>query len=261
MKAKTGALLTAVFLPAFWTSAPHADELQLEKILNPVAEFNPFDAHTASPPRFFPDEVDRRAREMMIDALTNRKEALVDHLEFFKNEDARLQKQRGASTGLTEDAQDLFNNTLQQDRERYLTAQKQAIKDASSPERKKYLEAIVNNDDAVQSERLMRQSSSNFWGGMFNRMLGSVDLIGVASGNYIGAAAETTVAQLYALLDRDMPVEERRALARDLDHLKRYPDDPRNVAIRKQVEILDKEEKGRFDAQADGKGQGSARQK
>jgi hypothetical protein len=67
--------------------------------------------------------------------------------------------------------------------------------------------------------------------------------VGVASGNYIGAAAETTVAQLYALLDRDMPVEERRALARDLDHLKRYPDDPRNGTIRKQVEALDKKKK------------------
>ena len=40
-----------------------------------------------------------------------------------------------------------------------------------------------------------------------------------------------------------MPVEERRALARDLDHLKRYPDDPRNAAIRKQVESLDKKKR------------------
>ncbi|HKY07626.1 MAG TPA: hypothetical protein VJQ55_05270, partial [Candidatus Binatia bacterium] len=102
---------------------------------------------------------------------------------------------------------------------------------------------IINHEDAVQSERLMRQSSTNFWGGIFNRMLSSVDLVGVASGNYIGAAAETTVAQLYALFDRDMPIEERRALARDLDHLKRYPDDPRNAAIRKQVEVLDKKKK------------------
>ncbi len=143
---------------------------------------------------------------------------------------------------MTEHAQDLFNNTLD-DRERYLAAQKDAIRNASSPERKKYLESIVNHDDSIQSERLMRQSSTNLWGGMFNRVLSSVDLVGVASGNYIGAAAETTVAQVYALLDRDMPVEERRALARDLDHLKRYPDDPRNSVIRKQVEALDKKKR------------------
>jgi hypothetical protein len=235
----------AAFLSAstvFSGVASQAQELQLEKILNPVADYDPFESAGATPPKFFPDEVDRRTRDLLIDTLTHRKDALAEHVKFFKSEDARLQKQRGASTGLTEHAQDLFNNTLE-DRERYLAAQKEAIKNASSPERKKYLESIVNHDDSIQSERLMRQSSTNFWGGMFNRMLSSVDLVGVASGNYIGAVAETTVAQLYALLDRDMPVEERRALARDLDHLKRYPDDPRNSVIRKQVEALDKKKK------------------
>ena len=73
-----------------------------------------------------------------------------------------------------------------------------------------------------------------------NRMLSSVDLVGVASGNYIGAAVETAISQVYALADRDMSIEERRALARDLDHLKRYPDDPRNGEIRRRVETLDK---------------------
>jgi hypothetical protein len=237
-------LIGGIALPAslLFAGPAHAQELQLEKILNPVADYNPFESSSTTPPKFFPDEVDRRARDLLIDALTHREDALTDHLQFFQKEDAALQKQRGTSTGLAEHAQDLFNNTFQ-DRERYLAAQNNAIKNASSPERKKYLESIVNNEDTIQSERLMRQSSTNFWGGMFNRMLSSVDLVGVASGNYIGAAAETTIAQLYALMDRDMPVEERRALARDLDHLKRYPDDPRNAAIRKQVEALDKKKK------------------
>ena len=123
-----------------------------------------------------------------------------------------------------------------------MAAQKEAIKTAS-PERKKYLEAIINQDDLNQSDQLMRQSTTNFWGGMANRMLSSVDLVGVASGNYVGAAAETAISQLYALLDRDMSMEERRALARDLAHLKRFPDDPRNREILKQVETLDKKKK------------------
>ena len=89
----------------------------------------------------------------------------------------------------------------------------------------------------------MRQSSTNFWGGIVNRLLSSVDLVGVASGNYIGAAAETAISQVYALIDRDMSIEERRALARDLDHLKRYPDDPKNAQVRKQVELLDKKKR------------------
>lgn len=225
-----------------FTAAAHADELALEKILNPVADYDPFEAPAAAAPKYFPDEVDRRTRDLLIDTLTDHKEALAGHLQFFQKEDARLQKQNGSVTGLTERAQDLLNNTIK-DRERYLAAQKEAIKNASTPERKKYLEAVVNNDDMNQSEQLMRQSSTNFWGGLANRMLSSVDLVGVASGNYIGAAAETTISQLYALLDRDMPVEERRALARDLDHLKRFPDDPRNAEIRKQVESLEQKKK------------------
>ena len=245
MRCKILSLATKAFLAASLIShalASHAQEIQLEKILNPMADYDPFESPGVTAPKFFPDDVDRRARELLIDALTNRKAELADHVQFFKTENVRLQRQRDASTGLSEHAQDLLNNTLQ-DRERYIAAQKEAIKSTSSPERKKYLEAIVNNKDAIQSERLMRQSSTNFWGGVFNRMLGSVDLVGVASGNYIGAAAETTIAQLYSLMDRDMPVEERRALARDLDHLKRFPDDPRNAVIRKQIEALEKKKK------------------
>ena len=223
---------------------PHAQEkiLPLDKILNPLPDYSPFEQGAGETPKYFPDEIDKRSRELLIDALINREDALSQHLQFFQSEDARLQKERGTSTGLTAQAQDLVNNTIR-DREKYMAAQKEALKRAASPERKKYLEAVINNDDFNQSYALMRQSSTNFWGGMANRLLGSVDLVGVASGNYVGAVAETTISQVYALMDRDMAVEERRALARDLDHLKRFPDDPRNAAIRKQVESLDKKKK------------------
>jgi hypothetical protein len=49
--------------------------------------------------------------------------------------------------------------------------------------------------------------------------------------------------QLYALTDRDMSPEARRALARDLAHLKRFPDDPRNAEIRRKVEALDEQKR------------------
>jgi hypothetical protein len=77
-------------------------------------------------------------------------------------------------------------------------------------------------------------------GGVFNRLLSSVDLIGVASGNYIGAAAETAIGQAYSLLNTEMSVEERRALTRNTDHLKRYPNDSRNSTIVKEIEKLEK---------------------
>ncbi len=232
-----------LFLAVLWISPAQGQEkeLPLGRILNPLPDFDPFEK-SPERPQFFPDQVDKRSREVAVDALLNRKGSLEDHLKFFKNEDARLQKQHQTSTGLTDHVQDLLNGTIA-DRERYLNAQRDALKNSPSPQRKKYLESIINHDDLNQSDQYLRQSSTNYWGGMFNRLLSSVDLVGVASGNYIGAAVDTAISQVYALAERDMPVEERRALARDLDHLKRYPDDPRNATILKRVETLDKKKK------------------
>ena len=232
---------SAFYFAALLAAAPASGqdiERALDKILNPLPQFDPFEKPVETP-RYFPDEIDKRARDLMMDALTNRRAEVEEHLRFFKNEDTRLQKQHDAVTGLTDDAQDLANNMIS-NREGHLAAYQEALKNASSPERKKYLEAIINQDDLTQSGQLMRRSATNFWGGLMNRMLSSIDLVGVASGNYIGAALETTISQLYALADRDMPMEERRALARDLEHIKRYPDDPRNSEIRRRVESLDK---------------------
>lgn len=228
-----------------WREPCHAQDRQpmLDKILNPMPDYDPFEKPTAAaPPQFFPDAVDKRSRELLIDVLTNQQESLKDHLQFFKDQDSQLRTEFGTSTGLTERALDLLNNTIQ-DRQRYLAAQEEALKNASTPERKKYLQAIINNDDLNQADDLMRQSTTNQWGGFLNRMLGSVDLAGVASGNYAGAAAETLISQLYALADPDMAIEERRALARHLNHLKRFPNDPRNAEILKQAQGIEAKKK------------------
>ena len=147
-------------------------ELELDKILDPMPDYDPFERSTGTP-LYFPDEVDKRVRELLLDALTNRKEALDEHLKFFQAQDARMQKERGASTGLAERAMDLLNNTIQ-DREGYLSAQKEALKSAATAERRKYLDAIINRDDLNQSAQLRRQSSTNFWGGLANRLRGYV---------------------------------------------------------------------------------------
>jgi hypothetical protein len=213
-------------------------QLALERILNPMPDYDPFEKSTTAAPQFFPDAVDKRARELLIDALTGQPESLKEHLQFFQEQDSQLRQEYNTSTGLTEDALDLVNNTIK-DRQSYLAAQQAALKQASTPERKKYLQSIINADDLNQADDLMRQSSTNQWGGFLNRMLGSVDLAGVASGNYAGAAAETLINQLYALAESDMAIEERRALARQLDHLKRFPEDPRNAEILQQVEGIE----------------------
>jgi tetratricopeptide (TPR) repeat protein len=240
----TSVLLLVLGSAHLWREPCHAQDREqvLDKILNPMPDYDPFEKSTAAAPQFFPDAVDKRSRELLIDALTNQQESLKDHLQFFKQQDSQLRKEYSTATGLTERALDLVNNTIQ-DRQRYLAAQQEALKNTSAPERKKYLQSIIDNDDLNQADDLMRQSSTNQWGGILNRMLSSVDLAGVASGNYIGAAAETVISQLYALTDPDMAIEERRALSRHLDHLKRFPNDPRNAEILRQVEGIEGKKK------------------
>jgi len=86
------------FLNAALPARAQERELALEKILNPLPEFDPFEKPPAAP-LFFPDEADKRARDALVDALTNRKDALENHLRFFKDEDMRQQKQHGSATG------------------------------------------------------------------------------------------------------------------------------------------------------------------
>ena len=214
----------------------------LEKILRPLPDFDPFDKPTA-PPQFFPDDVDKRARELLIDSLTNREEALDGHLRFFRNRDNEMKRERGTVTGLTEQVSDLYINTIR-DREQYLKAQRQALASSPSPQQKKIIESRLRNDELSQADDLQRKSTANQWGAVLNRILTSVDLASIVSRSYVGAAVDSTMNQLLAIGATEMPIEERRALALYLEHLKRYPDDPNSGEVKKRIEKLEKKKRG-----------------
>jgi len=232
--------LTACLGPAVGAGAEDAAE-PLERILNPLPEYDPFDQPPPAP-QFFPDDVDKRARAAMIDALTRKDEELAGHVRFFAERDAQLKKERGASTGLTGYVFDLQNNTIR-DREAYLEGQRKALSFSLAPGHRQVVESRINNDELTRANDLLKTSATNRWGGVVNRVLSSVDLMSVLTGNYAGAAADTAVQQLMALGSSDMPSEERRALAMLQEHLKRYPDDPKNPEIRKQIDALEKKKR------------------
>jgi hypothetical protein len=241
-KSLLGLLLCASLLDAWFlvTESLWAQERNflLERILNPLPEYNPFDK-PPPPPQFFPDDVDKRARQLLVDSLTNNGETLEGHLQFFKNKDVQLKKESGSVTGLSGHALDLFNNTLR-DHSRYLEAQRKALGAASSLEEKQLIEWRLRGDDRTQADELLKKNAANRWGGALNRLLSSVDLVSVVSGSYIGAAVESTMAQLVAFSSAEMPAEERKALALYQEHLKRHSDDPQNGEIRKSIEELEK---------------------
>ena len=212
-----------------------------DRILNPLPEFDPFEKPPGAP-LYFPDDVDKRARSAMVAALTGQSENLAEDLQFFTDRDTRLKKERGTTTGLTELVRDLYNNTIE-DRQRYLAAQRQALSFTAMPQHKQLIESRLKNDDLNQANDELRKAAQNKWGGILNRMLGSINIANVMTGNYTSAAVDSAVQQVVALTSHDMPIEERRALALLNEHLKRYPDDPRNPEVRKKVEELEKKKR------------------
>ena len=227
--------------PAVDRVSAQEQESYLERILKPLPDYDPFDKQPLSP-QFFPDEVDKRTREALVDSLTNREEKLEDHVRFFVNKDAELKKERGTVTGVTERVLDLYRGTIRE-RDRYLDGQKKALASSPSPEQKKLIESRLQNDDLTQAEELLRANSANRWGGTLNRLLGSVDLVSILSGSYIGAAVDSTLGEILAAVSPDMPAEERKALAHYREHLKRYPNDAKNSEVQKQVEALEEKKR------------------
>ena len=65
-------------------------EQALERILNPMPDYDPFEkSPVAAPPQYFPDAVDKRARDLLIDALTHREDALRYALRYGRDLDAK----------------------------------------------------------------------------------------------------------------------------------------------------------------------------
>jgi len=239
-------LLALLCLSAWLVAPPRLSLAQVaqelpERILNPLPEFDPFEKPPGAP-LYFPDDVDKRARSAMVAALTGQSENLAADLRFFTERDAQLKKERGSTTGLTEIARDLYNNTID-DRQRYLAAQREALSFTTMPQHKQLIESRLKNDDLNQANDQLRKAAQNKWGGVFNRLLGSVNIANVMTGNYTSAAVDSAVQQVIAMTSNDMPIEERRALALLTEHLKRYPDDPRNPEVRKRVEELEKKKR------------------
>jgi len=226
-----------------WTEQTSGEnkETTVDKILNPLPDYNPF-VENVSPPKFFPDGVDQRVRQALIDSLTDREGTMVEHVRYFREKDAELLGERDTVTGLTGHVLDLRNNTIR-DHQGYLAAQRQALASASTEQQKNLIQSRIRNDEATQAEELLRKNRTDKWGAFINRLLSSVDLVSIFSGSYVGAAVDSTVSQLLALGSAEMSVAERKALTLYLKHLKRYPEDPKRKEILEITAALQEKKK------------------
>jgi len=213
----------------------------LEKVLDPLPTYDPFE-YSVPGPTYFPDEVDKQARRVLIDALLNRPEKLQAYVDYFETKDRELGEKRGTRTGLTHHIKDLSHNTIT-DREKYLETQRQELSRAHSEVRKRTVRARLIHDELEQADSLMSRSRMSRWGALLNRLLGSMDLVKVASGNYIGAAVETAIAELHRLQNPHMPLVERKALALYKRFVEKFPDDPRAQEALEKIESLTEDRK------------------
>ncbi len=212
-------------------------------ILNPMPEFDPFTMRSRPTPEFFPDETEKRVRKLLIQNLTEPNKDLIDHVRYFKDRDSQLSKERNRVTGLTDHVMDL-NLTTIRSRSEYLAANKEALDSASTDERKNLIQSRIRNDELTRAHKLLKNSNTNRVGSFTNRLLKSVDLVDIASGSYLSAAVDTTVAQVMSLKDITMPIGERQALALYRHFLKLYPEDPEREKVEKLVEGLEKKKRG-----------------
>lgn len=214
----------------------------IAKILQPLPDYDPFSHRSSPAPEYFPDDTEKRVRQVLIDSLTNPNKDLEDAVHFFREKDAELSKERHTVTGLTDHVLDLHLNSLSK-RSDYLEAQEKALALASTEQQKKLIQSRINHDELRQANEYLRKSKTNRWGAMANSLLSSVDLMEIAAGSYLSAAVDTTFSQVAALREPKMSTGERKALAMYRRYLRRYPQDPGRKKIEKLIEALERKKR------------------
>jgi len=103
MRAGVVVLLSAMlagFAVAGVEDTRRSEKTTLEKVLDPLPTYDPF-VYSVPGPAYFPDEVDKQARRVLVDALLNRPDNLNAHVAYFTAKDSELAEKRGTQTGLT----------------------------------------------------------------------------------------------------------------------------------------------------------------
>lgn len=234
MKTRALALCLLLLLPASAWAQGAGDAM--ERLRDPLSGFDPFEQPVTAE-RYFPDETEKRVRQVLIDALTYRTEGFREHLRYFEEREA------DADDGLAHHVRDLHDGNLT-DREAYRDAQRRALAEAPSDARQRVVRARLRRDELERADSLMAESRVGRWNALLNRLLGPVDLVKLASGSYVTAAVDTAFAELRRARAPHMPAAKRKALMLYKRFLERFPDDPRRAEVERKIADLEADRKG-----------------
>ena len=239
---KTGALLLCLLLVLPASALAQSARTSHERMLDPLRDFDPFEA-PATAERYFPDELEQRARAAIVDALTHRTERLRGHVRYFESQDDERVAGGGKASGLTHHVRELHHGNLP-DRETYRDAQQEALAKAPAGAAQRLIRARLRRDELEQAEALVAEHRIGRWNALLNRLLASVDLITLASGSYVTAAVETAFTEVQRTRAPRMPEAERKALAFYKRFVERFPNDPRSGEVAEKVTALEADRKG-----------------
>lgn len=239
---KTGALLFCLLLVLPVSAAAQPAGVESRRLLDPLRDFDPFEA-PVTPERYFPDELEQRARVAMVDALTHRAERLRGHVRYFEDRDRERLAAGSSVSGLTHHVRELHHGNLP-DRETYRDAQQKALAAAPPGAPQRLIRARLGRDELERAESLVAEHRIGRWNALLNRLLASVDLITLASGSYVTAAVETALVEMQRTRAPRLPEAERKALALYKRFLDRFPDDPGSTGVAEKVTALEADRKG-----------------
>ena len=224
---KHGLWLLCVLLMLPVSAQGQSSRFSMERVLNPLRDFDPFDEQVAAE-RYFPDEMERHVRQAIVDALLGRPDRLGEHVSHLEEADGKRVAQGGKPSGLTPLVKELHR---------------------AQAARRPQGEALEGTrpgagDDLERAEALLADAHTARWSGLLNRLLGVMDLVQLASGSYLTAAFETAFVEVQRTRAPRMPETERKALALYKRFLDRFPDDRRSAEVAQKAAVLDARKKG-----------------
>ena len=96
---KYAAWLFGILLMLPVPTQAQSSRISVERVLEPLGDFDPFDEQIATE-RYFPDEIERRVRRAMVDALIRRSGGLGEHVSYLEDADEKRVAEGGRPSGL-----------------------------------------------------------------------------------------------------------------------------------------------------------------
>ena len=191
--------------------------------------------------KYFPDEVERRIGEALIEGYLGNGDAILSHYSFLLDKDKTLKKAKQPITGLADNVLDLANSQIRP-RDQYLKAQEEALGASPEPELEKLIRYRIKDDEFNKAQSIGKGDKIDKSAKVINNFLRPMNLASWGMGFFVPAAIDTAVNTAFYLNDlSEISLREKMALAEYRIFLEKYPDSKlRDKARNKLVELSEK---------------------